>query len=98
VITSDDHELELSMLFRSVWIKGLPRKQIIEVLKPHKNHLQTVGLMCADKDLKELTKTLALSGVVRITQPGEMSRMLIGESHDGTYALREYTRIVESIK
>lgn len=98
VITSDDQELELSMLFRNVWVKACPRKKIIEVLKPHKNHLQTAGLMCGNDDLSELTQKLAQAGIVRITKPSEMSRMIMGESHDGTYALREYTRIVESIK
>ena len=98
VITSDDQELELSMLFRNVWVKACPREKIIEVLKPHKNHLQTAGLMCGSDDLSELTQKLAQAGIVRITKPSEMSRIIMGESHDGTYALREYTRIVESIK
>ena len=37
----EDSELELSYLFRNVWVKALPRKQIIHTLKKHKNHLQT---------------------------------------------------------
>jgi hypothetical protein len=98
VMTSDDHELELSMMFRNVWVKGLKRDDIIKTLKPHKNHLQTVGLMCLDKDKAELKEKLALAGLVRITKSSDMSRMIVGESHDGIYALRDYTRIVESIK
>jgi hypothetical protein len=98
VMTSDDHELELSMMFRNVWVKGLKRDDIIKTLKPHKNHLQTVGLMCLDKDKDELKEKLAQAGLVRITKSSDMSRMIVGESHDGIYALREYTRIVESIK
>lgn len=38
---------------------------------------------------------LARAGVVRITRAGGMSRTLAGEAHDGRYALREYTRVVE---
>lgn len=98
VITSDDSTLELSMLFRNVWVKKLPRHLICETLKPHKNHLQTAALLCDDKDQSILTEKLAISGIVRITRPDEMSRMIMGESHDGTYALREYTRIVEYVK
>ncbi len=98
VMTTDDNHLELSMMFRNVWVKALPREKIIEVLKPHKNHLQTASLLCKENDLTILSEKLALAGVIRITKPSEMSRMVIGESHDGTYALREYTRIVESIK
>lgn len=95
VVTSKDNELTLSMLFRNVWVKRLPRDEIITNLKPHKNHLQTVALMCLDKDLDELSNRLASAGLVRITKPIDMSRMNVGEAHDGTYALREYTRIVE---
>lgn len=98
VITSDDHELELSMMFRNIWVKGLLRNDIIKTLKPHKNHLQTVGLMCLEQDKDGLKKKLAQAGLVRITKSSDMSRMIVGESHDGTYALKEYTRIVESIK
>ena len=43
VMTSDDDQLELSMLFRNVWVKPLPRENLIHKLKPHKNHLQTAA-------------------------------------------------------
>jgi hypothetical protein len=95
VIVSDDDKLELSYMFRNIWIKRLPRNKIVENLKYHKNHLQTVGLLCCKKDKEELTKKLAISGVIRITSGEDMSRMIPGESHDGTYSLKEYTRIVE---
>lgn len=98
VIVSDDHGLELSMMFRNVWVKGLTQEHIIETLKPHKNHLQTVGLMCNHHEKEILKDTLSQAGLVRITKPADMSRMIVGESHDGIYALREYTRIVESFK
>ena len=98
VITSDDHNLELSMMFRNVWVKALPKDHIVQAVKPHKNHLQTASLLCGNDDPKEYIQKLASAGIVRITKPHEMSRMIMGESHDGTYALREYTRIVESMK
>lgn len=98
VMTSDDDQLELSMLFRNVWVKPLPRENLIHKLKPHKNHLQTAALLCDSKDFDELSHKLASSGIVRITKSSDMSRVIMGESHDGTYALREYTRIVETFK
>ncbi len=98
VISSDDHELELSMLFRNVWVKRLPRDRIISNLKPHKNHLQTAGVMCQPKDFQDISERLIQAGIVRITKPGEMSRMIIGEAHDGMYPLRSYSRIVEVSK
>lgn len=94
VTVKDDSELELSYLFRNVWIKALPREQIICKLKKHKGHLQTCGLLCEEKDREELCGLLAKAGVVRITK-GDMSRTVAGEAHDGRYSLREYVRIVE---
>ena len=43
---------------------------------------------------EELADLLGTAGVVRITG-SEMSRMIPGEAHDGSYPLREYSRIVE---
>jgi hypothetical protein len=95
VITSDDNKLELSMLFRNVWVKGLLREQIVEILKPYKNYLQTAGVMCGSKDFLDISEKLIQSGIVRITKPSNMSRMIIGEAHDGIYPLSTYSRIVE---
>ena len=94
VIIKEDSELELSYLFRNVWVKALPRHQIIPNLKKHKKHIQTCGLLCAESEKEELADILARTGVVRITG-SNMSRTIAGEAHDGTYPLREYSRIVE---
>jgi hypothetical protein len=98
VITSDDSELELSMMFRSIWIKMLPKNKIIENLKPHKSHLQTVGLMVKEDEVSVLKDMLIKSGVTRITKGIDMSRIIVGESHDGMYPLRLYSRVVETYK
>ncbi len=94
VVVLDDQELTLSYLFRNVWIKSLPKHQIISKLKKYKNHLQTCGLICDSRQKDEYSKYIYLSGVVRITD-GDMSRMVSGEAHDGVYPLREYSRIIE---
>lgn len=94
VVMKADSELELSYLFRNVWIKALPREQMVSTLKKHKNHLQTCGLLCGKSEYAELADILARAGVVRITG-SDMSRMVAGEAHDGTYPLREYCRVVE---
>ena len=96
VIVSDDQVLELSMLFRNVWVKKLPRQEIIKVIKPHKNHLQTAALLCNQKDVQYLSDKLAKAGVVRVRRPKDMSLMTVGEAHDGMYALKLYSRVVES--
>jgi len=95
VISKDDAELELSYLFRNVWIKRLPRNRIIDTLKHHKSHLQTVGLCVEEHDKLALSNEFAKTGLVRIYTGRTMSRTLPGEAHDGTYPLREYSRVVE---
>jgi len=94
VVIKEDRELELSYMFRNVWIKALPHQEIFTCLKKHKRHLQTCGLICAQDERRKLTDLLAKAGVVRITG-GNMSRSVAGEAHDGTYPLREYCRMVE---
>ena len=94
VVIKYDQELELSYLFRNVWIKALPHENIIYQLKPHKNHLQTCGLFCDESEKEFLSSLLASAGIIRITK-GDMSRMIAGEAHDGRYPLIEYSRIVE---
>lgn len=95
VIGKEDSKLELSYLFRNVWIKRLPQTHIIDILKPHKNHLQTVGLCVNEQTKQEVSLVFARAGLVRITSGRDMSRTIQGEAHDGTYPLREYSRIVE---
>lgn len=94
VVIKEDSGLELSYLFRNVWIKRMPRREIVKRLKRHKGHLQTCGLLCGPGEKEELSELLGIAGVVRITE-SDMSRMIPGEAHDGTYPLREYSRIVE---
>ena len=94
VVVKKDRELELSYLFRNVWVKALPHREIIRTLKKHKNHLQTCGLLCSEEEKAELAELLARAGVVRVTG-SDMSRTVAGEAHDGLYPLREYSRIVE---
>ena len=79
-----------------MWIKRLPVNELY-TLKKHKNHLQTACVLTSDSGKrKEISAILARIGIVRITSAGNMSRTICGEAHDGTYALREYSRIVET--
>lgn len=94
VILKKDNELELSNMFRSVWVKPLPEENIIKALKKHKNHLQSVALICQETDRPRLASLLSKAGLVRICRDNP-SRMFLGEAHDGYYALKEYTKVVE---
>lgn len=94
VVVKRDSELELSYTFRNVWVKSLPHNDIIKALKKQKGYLQTCGLLCGAEEKSELCDLLIKAGVVRITE-GDLSRTFFGETHDGTYPLREYTKVVE---
>lgn len=95
VVIAPDSALELSFLAGHCWVKPLPRSQIIPVLKGKKGYLQTAGLLCTQPDRAVLERALAQAGVVRVTGPGEMSRTIPGEAHDGQYPLQAYSRVVE---
>ena len=94
VVVKEDCELELSYTFRNVWVKALPQGQIVAALKKQKGYLQTCGLLCDTSEKQLLAERLVAAGVVRVTG-GDLSRTFFGEAHDGTYPLREYTRIIE---
>lgn len=95
VVIAPDSRLELSPLAGHCWVKPLPRGRIVPALKGRKGVLQTVGLLCPPEDRAPLETLLARAGAVRITAPGEMSRTVPGEAHDGQYPLRLYSRVVE---
>lgn len=95
VVIAPDSALELSPLAGHCWVKPLPRRRIIPALKGRKGLLQTAGLLCPPPDRPALETLLARAGVVRITGPGEMSRTVPGEAHDGQYPLQLYSRVVE---
>lgn len=97
VICTNDSKLTLSYLYRNIWVKKLPHKDIINIIKPYKGYLQTVGVLCpcAEKH-SMLCNIFANAGLVRITNGVNMSQNVCGEAHDGTYPLREYSRIVET--
>ncbi len=98
IVVKEDNKLELSYLFQNIWIKALKKENIVNVLKPNKNLLQTISINKNLKGKEDIVSLLAKAGAVRITALGDNSRMLAGESHDGEYALRRYIRIVETIK
>ncbi|MGN0160601.1 MAG: acyl-CoA reductase [Lachnospiraceae bacterium] len=95
VTVSTDSNLELSFLFKNCWVKPLPRKNIVRALKDKKGHLQTVGLVCGEKEREELADLFIKAGVTHVTRAGRMAHSTAGAAHDGEYPLRRYTRIVE---
>jgi phenylacetate-coenzyme A ligase PaaK-like adenylate-forming protein len=85
-----------SPLYRTIWVKPLPKNKIVATLHPLRAYLQSVGLVCTGKELPFLSKDLVQAGCNRICRPGHMLDSYAGEPHDGVYALRRYTRKVSA--
>ena len=94
VIAENKTALEASLMFRTPWVRPLPRERILKTLIPYKNRLQTVALICADKERSELSELLIRSGVVRLCAAERMSEAYSGMPHDGIMPLSRYVRIV----
>ncbi len=94
VIADSTAELESSYMFGNCWVRPLPRGEIIRILHPHRNHLQTAALLCGPQEREALCEALARAGVVRVTGPENPSRTYCGQPHDGLFALRQYSRVV----
>ncbi len=91
----EGEDLELSRLYRDLWIRRLPLERLYD-LRRYKGYLQTAAVLTRDPEKRRsISRILGDAGVVRIVSAGNMSRAIPGEAHDGLYALREYTRIVE---
>ncbi|MFJ7262164.1 acyl-CoA reductase [Streptomyces globosus] len=86
--------LTASPLHRSVWVKPLPRKELIATLRPMRRYLQTAGIAGSRTDIAELSRTVLAAGATRVTPVGAMPHSYAGEPHDGVYALQRYSRRV----
>ncbi|MET9961414.1 acyl-CoA reductase [Streptomyces sp. NPDC006326] len=86
--------LTASPLHRSVWVKPLPRKDLIATLRPMRRYLQTAGIAGSRTDTAELSALVLAAGATRVTPVGAMTAGYAGEPHDGVYALQRYSRRV----
>lgn len=91
-------ELKSSPLFRNIWVMPIRRSDLLHILRPHKGHLQTVGLSCNKDELNELSQIFYAVGITRITNCGEMSSNYSGEPHDGVFPLQRYIKRVNRPK
>jgi hypothetical protein len=94
LIACSDRDLKPAIQFGNAWVKALPRAEVLPVLRPYKNFLQTAGLLCGEAETDELVQLLWQTGVVRVCPAERMSGTYSGAPHDGEFALRRYTRIV----
>lgn len=94
LIAYPDKALETAIQFGNAWVRPLPQSELTATLRPYKNFLQTVGLLCADSEREIISKMLFKTGVVRVCPGERMSSAYCGAPHDGEYSLRRYTKIV----
>ena len=92
VLCKKDGRLELSGLFGNIWVKPLVQEKIIENLWGNRLHLQTAGIypFCP-----ELAHIFARAGLTNICELSKMSEHAMRKTHDGSYALARYVRLVE---
>ena len=83
-----------SPLFRTILLRPLPQNKVMQTLRPWRPHLQTCGLIAADRDRIPFSQLLLAAGVNRITPVGKMHDGYHGEPHDGVYALSQLARRV----
>ncbi|MER5639085.1 acyl-CoA reductase [Kitasatospora sp. NPDC002227] len=95
VLADTRSALRASPLFRTVWVKPLPRGEIVEVLRPMRRYLQTVAIGAERADTAALAGAVLTAGALRVTVPGAMLDSYDGEPHDGVYALQRYSRRVD---
>jgi Acyl-CoA reductase (LuxC). len=94
LIAYPDKTLDIALQFGNAWVRPLPKTELLVTLRPYKNYLQTVGLLCGQSEIEMLTDILFSTGVVRICSGENMSKTYCGAPHDGEFALRRYTKIV----
>ena len=93
LIACADQKLEESKGMAQLWVKPLPRKSLLQLLRPYKNYLQTVALCCGKEEAHEIRECLLKTGVVRVCSGERMSDTYPGAPHDGEYPLRRYIKI-----
>ncbi|MFI9248636.1 acyl-CoA reductase [Streptomyces sp. NPDC053069] len=86
--------LDASPLYRTIWVKPLPRPAVTATLRPMRRYLQTAAVGGDRADVAALSRALFAAGVTRVTPVGSMLDGYEGEPHDGVYALQRYSRRV----
>lgn len=94
VLAYDNSVLKDSYMFRNPWIRPLKKEQILRVLQPYKNYLQTLALICPKHSRNEFEDIFTKTGIVRICNPENMSLNYCGMPHDGVFPLRRYMKVM----
>lgn len=86
---------ELSLMYGNCWVKQIRRDEVVETLRSGRGYLQTVVLICGEKEEQTVIPTLARSGATRIVRGKNPGSPVIPMTHDGEYPLSRYVKLVE---
>lgn len=92
VTCEKDAGLCLSGLFGNVWVKPLKQENIVKTLWQNHRSLQTAVLVPCTQ---ELCRTFAKAGLTKIVGIEHLAEHGPEKTHDGSYALQRYVRLVE---
>lgn len=97
-VVYSDQPLPLSAgpLNRNVWVVALDTlDEVVALITPQRDFLQTVGLAAAPEELLHLGNLLGHAGVTRICALGAMTSPEAGWHHDGRFSLLDLVRMVD---
>lgn len=97
-VVYSDRPLPLSAgpLNRNVWVVALPTlDDVLPLISPQRDFLQTVGLAAAPEELLHLGNLLGQAGVTRVCALGAMTSPEAGWHHDGRFSLLDLVRMVD---
>jgi hypothetical protein len=97
VVYSDRHQpLTAGPLNRNVWVVAVDTlDEVLPLIAPQRDDLQTVGLAAAPEELLHLGEYLGQAGVTRICALGAMTSPEAGWHHDGRFSLLDLVRMVD---
>jgi len=97
VVYSDRPQpLTAGPLNRNVWVVAVDTlDEVLPLIAPQRDDLQTVGLAAAPEELLHLGECLGQAGVTRICALGAMTSPEAGWHHDGRFSLLDLVRMVD---
>lgn len=97
-VVYSDHPLPLTAgpLNRHVLVVAVDTlDEVLPLIAPQRDYLQTVGLAAAPEELLHLGSSLGQAGVTRICALGAMTSPEAGWHHDGRFSLLDLVRMVD---
>ena len=96
LIYEDDDKLfeptALNRTLKVIFLKNI--SELKNIIKPYRDFLQSVSTNFNDKQRNELNRVLAMLGISRFTNLGDITKAVKGMPHEGEFALKELVNLV----